>query len=151
MAPPTREGDGGSGVITQDVTFSLSRSCPLGGTLALQGSAHRTFDVDTAVMEAELDGSRSATDCIFAHEDLTITVNGSTVWDAFRRRVQGHPDGPQTTNYSGTWAVERSDGEEWSCEFEIAIVRDPSTHTRTLDAVICGTEVHRSVTWTANE
>jgi hypothetical protein len=151
MAPSTREGEGGSGIITQDVTFSLSRSCPLGGTVAIQGSAHRTFDPATHEMEAEFEGSRSATDCMFAREDLTITVNGSTNWDAFRRRVEGYPDGPQTTHYSGSWAVERSDGEEWSCEFEIAIVRDPSTHTRTLDGVICGTEVHRSVTWTAGE
>jgi hypothetical protein len=151
MAPSTREGDDGSGIITQDVTFSLSRSCPLGGTLAVQGSAHRTFDPATHEMEAQLEGSRSATDCMFAREDLTITVNGSTDWDAFRRRVEGHPDGPQTTHYSGTWAVERSDGEEWACEFEIAIVRDPSTHTRTLDGVICGTEVHRSVIWTVGD
>lgn len=151
VAPSTREGDGGSDVITQDVTFSLSRSCPLGGVFGLQGSAHRTFDRDTGEMEAEFAGSRSATDCTFAREDLTVTVNGSTDWDAFRRRVQGHPDGPQTTNYSGSWMVERSDGEEWSCEFEIAIVRDPSTHTRTLDALICGTEIHRSVTWTIGE
>ena len=151
VSASTTEREGGSGTIVQDVTFSRTRSCPLGGQVSLQGSIHRTFNRDTGVMEAESSGSRTRTDCMFPRDEGTITVNGASQWDAFRRRVFGQPDGPQTTHYSGSWMAVRSDGEERSCSFDIMIVRDPGSHTRTLDGMICGVEVHRTVTWSHGE
>ncbi len=151
VASQTTGEGGGSGTVTQDITFSRSRSCPLGGEVSVQGSIHRTWNAETRVMEAEASGSRTRTECMFANDEFTFTVNGSSSWDASRRRVEGVPDGPQTTHYFGSWHVARSDGEERSCDFDITIVRDPSTHTRTIDGVICGTTVHRSVTWSYDE
>jgi hypothetical protein len=150
-AATTEESGGRSGVVTQDITFSRTRSCPGGGQFHLEGEIHRTFDRDTRVMEAESSGLRSRTDCTFRRGQYTVTVNGIAEWDAFRRRVEGAPDGLQTTHYFGSKSAVRSDGQERSCEFDITIVRDPETHTRTLDGMICGTEVHRSVTWSFGE
>ena len=151
VASSTTGEGGGSGTVTQDITFSRSRSCPLGGDVSVQGTIHRTWNEETRVMEAEASGSRTRNECTFARDELTITVNGSASWDASRRRVDGVPDGLQTTHYYGSWHAARSDGEERSCDFEITIVRDPSTQTRTVDGTICGTEVHRSVTWSHDE
>jgi hypothetical protein len=78
---------------------------------------------------------------------MTITVNGSGHWETFRRWVARRPDGLQTSHYYGSESAVRSDGEQRSCEYDIMIVRDPATHTRSLDGMICGTEVHRTVTW----
>lgn len=145
-ATASRSGDP-SGTVTQDVTFSRTRPCPGGGQIQLEGSIHRTKDFSTGVMEAEAEGSRTRTECTFQRREFSIVVNSSAQWDKFRRRVDGVPDGLQTSHYEGSSLAVRSDGEERSCAFEIDIVRDPETHTRTLDGMICGTEVHRSVSW----
>ncbi len=146
-APQATTDDGEAGTVTRDASFSVTRPCPGGGEFSLEGMIHLTFDRDTGVMEAELSGSRTRTDCVFPAAGMTVTVNGSASWEAFRRRVDGRPDGPQTTRYYGSWTAVRSDGEERSCDFDVTIVRDPDTHTRTLDGTICGNEVHLSVTW----
>lgn len=145
-ASTTGEGET-TGTETRDVTFSRTRSCPGGGQVQVEGSLHVTLDRETRTVEAEASGSRTRTDCVFHRAEHTVKVNAFSQWDAFRRRVEGSPDGPQTTHYSGSWMVVRDDGEERSCEFDITIVRDPASRTRTLDGVICGTTVHRSVTW----
>lgn len=132
---------------TKTVTFSRTRSCPGGGQLAVEGTIQRSFDPATGVMEARSSGSRTRTDCTFPRRQMTITVNSSSQWETFRRRVNGVPEGLQTSHYFGSVHAVRSDGEERSCEFDIAIVRDPENHTRTLDGIICGTTVHRSVSW----
>jgi len=103
------------------------------------------------VTEADAEGSRTRSQCTFQRHEYTIAVNGTCEWDKFRRRIDGVPDGLQTSHYLGSLHAVRSDGEERSCEFEISIVRDPETHTRTLDGTICGTEVHRSVIWSYEE
>jgi len=142
--PPT-------GTVTREVTFSRTRPCPGNGRFHLEGTIRRTYDFDTHVMEAESSGLRSRTDCVFPRGDMTITVNDTANWETDRRRVDGRPDGPQTSHYYGSTSAVRSDGEERSCEYDVTIVRDPDTHTRTLDGMICGTEVHRSVTWSHGE
>jgi len=150
VASASRSGEG-SGTVTQDITFSRTRPCPGGGQIQLEGSIHRTKDLATGVMEAEAAGSRTRNECTFQRREFTIVVNSSAQWDKFRRRIDGVPDGLQTSYYEGSSHAVRSDGEERSCEFEITIVRDPEAHTRTLDGMICGTEVHRSVTWSYEE
>jgi len=142
--PPT-------GTVTKEVTFSRTRPCPGDGTFHLEGTIRRTYNFDTHVMEAESSGVRTRTDCVFPRGDMTITVNDSAHWETDRRRVDGLPDGPQTSHYYGSTSAVRSDGEERSCEYDITIVRNPDAHSRTLDGMICGTEVHRSVTWSHGE
>jgi len=148
---PSTTGDGGGVSGTRTVTFSRSRACPGGGQMSMAGTLIRTFDADTGVMEAESSGTRTRDDCTFARGETTITVNAQSQWDSFRRRVDGVPDGLQTSHYYGSKHVVRSDGHERSCEFDVTVVRDPATHSRTLDGFVCGTEVHRTVTWSFDE
>jgi hypothetical protein len=149
-AEPATSG-GGSGTVTKDVEFSLTRPCLGGGQFSMEGTLHRSFNFETGEMEAQSLGTRTRTDCTYTGEEFTFTVNSEDNWELFRRRVNGRPDGPQTSSYWGSVTVMRSDGAERSCDYEIDIVRDPETHTRTLDGLICNTEVHRSVTWSHEE
>ena len=142
---------GTSGTATREITFSRSRSCRGGGTFEVEGRIRLTFDRETGVMEAEGSGTRTRTDCTFARESHTYTVNGSARWEIFRRRVHGVPDGPQTSHWYGSFGVVRSDGAERFCEFDITVVRDPEARTRTLEGTICGTTVTRTVTWTRGD
>ena len=136
------------GTITDERSFSRSRTCPAGGTFEVEGSMVRTVPPETRTMELVASGGSAATDCAFLRNDLTVTINGSSEWDAFRRRVDGVPDGLQTSHHAGSWSVVRSDGEERSCSYSITVVRDPETHTRTVDGTMCDTSFHRVVTWT---
>ena len=146
-----RSADGGSGVITTDITFQRTRSCPAGGQVVVDGAIHRTYDIAAREMEATLAGSRARTDCAFVRDDLTITVNGTAQFDAYRHRIDRRPDGPQTTSYSGSFTAVRSDGEERSCEFSIEVVRDPTAHSRSIDAWICGDHFTRTTSWTPGD
>lgn len=149
MAAPAPGGGGVSG--TDERTFNRTRSCPAGGELSVSGTILRTFDAESGVMEAQSSGNRTRTDCAFVRNDLTITVNGSSEWEHFRRRVDGQPDGPQTSHYVGSWTAVRSDGEERSCTFEYSVVRDPDSRTRTVEGTMCGKRMHRGVGWGLNE
>ena len=137
-----------SAVVTDERSFSRSRTCPAGGTFDVEGSMIRTIDTETRTMELEASGGSAATDCAFLRNDLTVTINGSSEWDAFRRRVGGAFDGPQTSHHAGSWTVVRSDGEERSCSYQITVVRDPEARTRTVEGTVCDTSFTRVVSWT---
>jgi len=140
-------GRAGDEPITIDISFDVSRPCPLGGEVSIEGNMHRTFDPATVTSEATFSGNKTLTDCAFMKEEHVITVNGAAQWDAFRRWVDFRPDGLQTTSYSGSVVAVRDDGEQRSCEFSVEAVRDPATRTRTVTATICGNEFNSTVTW----
>jgi len=128
-------------------SFSRSRPCPGEGTFHVEGTIVRSYWPASAVLEAEASGSRTRTDCVFPRGELTVTVNSTSNWEIVRRRVEGLPDGPQTSDYSGSFSFVRSDGHERSCEFEIHVVRDPEAGTRTVEGTMCETRFSRTVTW----
>lgn len=130
-----------------DTTFTRTYDCPAGGQIVWQGTEHRTYDPATRTVEAQFEGTRVTTDCARVRGSLTTVVNGSAQWDAFRRRVDGRPDGLQTSHQVGSWSAARSDGATKSCDFDLTIVRDPAAMTRTLQGTICGAIVHRVTSW----
>ena len=133
--------------LTQDVTFNRTRSCPAGGRIEVSGTIHRSYDPDTTVMEADISGSRTRTDCTFGFGPMTLTVNGSSQWEVHRRRVGGEPDGPQTGRFSGSLTLTRSDGTERTCDFDYTILRDPATDTREINGTMCGSHIGHKVPW----
>ena len=145
-AATTDEG-GPSGVIIEERTFRRTQPCPLGGQMTIEGSMVREFDRATRVMLIDSSGSRTRTDCAFPNGEMVVTVNSLDAFEESRRRVEGQPDGPQTSHYYGTIDVVRSDGEEHFCEYDYTIVRDPETQTRTIDGTICGGRARKGVPW----
>lgn len=140
-------GAGPGGTIVVDVAFSRTRSCPLGGEVAIEGEMHDTFETATFTRETTLGGTKTITQCSFRKHGQTVTVDGGAEWDAFRRRVAGHPDGLQTASYAGSITAVREDGTTRSCEFSVEAVRDPDAHTRTVTVSICGNTFTRTVSW----
>ena len=136
--------------VTTEKTFSGTRPCPEGGELTVEGSIVRMWDSETGVMEASISGSRTRTDCVFSRGDMTITVNGGSMWDKFRRRIDGVPDGLQTSHYSGSWIAVSSAGDERSCTFDYTVVRDPETQTRTVDGTMCANRMSRRMGWNSS-
>ena len=133
--------------ITEEIAFSRSRSCPAGGETSVEGTLQRMLDPDTGLMEASFSGTRTRSDCAFVQNELVVTVNGSATLEWFRRRIDGLPDGPQTTSVAGFVDVTRSDGAERSCEFSFDFVRDPSEGIRSMSGTMCGVSVTRTVSW----
>jgi hypothetical protein len=133
--------------VSVEKSFSRTRTCPAGGELTVEASIARTWDPDTGVMEAVISGSRTRTDCAFARGDTIITVNGGSMWEKFRRRVHGVPDGLQISSYSGSWVAVSSTGEERSCSFDYTVVRDPDTQTRTVEGTMCSNRLSRRMSW----
>ncbi|MGI9628660.1 MAG: hypothetical protein ACR2QM_17630 [Longimicrobiales bacterium] len=136
-------------VVVTDRTFSVTRTCPEGGSAMWDGSAHREFDTETGVMTGSFTGTRTRTDCAFARGEFTITVNGSGTWTKERRRLDGQLDGLQTSTHVGSFTALRSDGAERSCGFDVTIVRDPDARTVTIDGTMCAAIIHRVRNWNA--
>lgn len=141
----------GGGSITRSV--NATRSCPAGGAMTIQGSLTRTRENSggSSVVEVEASGNQSAADCTFVREELTVTLNGASQWQHFRRWVDGVFDGPQTSSYSGSWHALASNGQERSCEFDFTVVRDPGAHTRTIEGTLCGFRMRRHVDWSPRD
>jgi len=133
--------------VTAEKSFTRTRTCPAGGELTVSASISRTWDPDTGVMEAVISGSRTRTDCAFTRGDTVITVNGGSMWEKFRRRVNGLPDGLQVSSYSGSWVAVSSTGEERSCAFDYTVVRDPDTQTRTVEGTMCSNRLNHRMSW----
>ena len=146
-AGATADEGGPSGVVIEERTFRRTQPCPLGGQMTVEGRIVREFDRATRVMEIEASGSRTRTDCAFPQGEMVVTANSLDAFEESRRRVEGQPDGPQTSHYYGSIDIERSDGEEHFCEYDYTIVRDPETHTRTIDGTICGGRARKGVPW----
>ncbi len=134
-------------VVTEEFSFSRTRDCPAGGEMTVEGQMTRTWDSETHTMEGSFSGSRTMVDCAFHRGEYTITINGAATWEATRRRVNGRPDGPQTTHIAGEFHAVRSDGEEKTCSFEVTIVRDPDAMTREMTGNFCGDFFRRVVAW----
>ena len=141
------ESEGTSAASVIERSFSRTRSCPVSGEMSVMGSFTRTADHETGVVELLASGGRTASDCAFPHEENIVTVNGSSEWDLFRRRVNGQPDGLQTSNYAGMWTASSSTGAERNCSFAFSAVRDPAANTITVEGTFCGNRIRRVLGW----
>lgn len=117
-----------------------ARSCPAGGSLDIDGEV--SFSFGGGVLELSFEAVKSMDDCSFERGDDVLTVNGEVEISGSRRRVDGEPSGPQTTEVEGSLAVTRaSTGETRECEIDISSVFDPETGSREVTGSFCGHDV----------
>jgi hypothetical protein len=129
--------------------FSRSRPCAAGGTIELDGTVDRERHGDGTV-EATITGTRQQVDCARTREDVTIVINGSGSFEAYRKRVDGEPVGNQTTSYAGSFEWVRTRGEETrsgTCEYSLESVRQPDAMKVRVTGTMCGREVDREREW----
>ncbi|MFQ5889645.1 MAG: hypothetical protein ACE5JR_06290 [Gemmatimonadota bacterium] len=139
-------------LIVTDITFTRTRSCPLGGEVELAGEMHRERDTDTNTLTVEFEADKTPDHCSYAIPSGTISISGNPniAISGFRMRVNGVPTGLQTTTYVGSFTWEKSAGASGTCEVDISSVLDPENHTRTVSGTFCGRIVDRTVTWDAS-
>lgn len=129
--------------------FSRSRSCPAGGSIEIRGTVSRTQNGDGTV-EATLTGTRSQVECARTRGEVTLVIDGTGVFEAYRKRVNGEPVGNQTTSYSGSFDWTRTRGDEirtGSCTYDLESVRNPDSMKVRVTGTICDREIDRERDW----
>ncbi len=132
-----------------------TRDCPAGGTVTVWGEVGRV-DHGEGVVEFSMEGHRRRSAC--AHQRRAVRVEISSTGapayetlEAYRKKVNGRPTGPQTTHYSGEfdWVKYRGDQEvkRGHCTFDVSSERRPDAGKRKVWGVICGREFSREVSW----
>lgn len=126
--------------------FSRTRECPAGGSLTVAGQIDRTRNGEGTV-EIDVTGTGTWAACARLRRELTVTVDGGFTFEAYRKRVNGAPVGPQTSHKAGSFTWTRSDGKSGQCSFDLTSTRNPDAGTRTLTGTMCGREIDRTVDW----
>ena len=146
----------GSG--TDEVTFTRTRSCALGGEVLVEGTLTREWVAETRHVTVDVAATKTHVDCTFPvrsstdtdiGEPITITLNGNpnVAITAHREREQGYFVGLQTMSHVGSIAWEKSDGTSGTCEIDIQAVIDPDAQTRTVTGTVCDRTFERTWSW----
>jgi len=146
----------GSG--TDEVSFTRTRTCALGGEVVVEGTLIREWVAETRHVTVDVSATKTHVDCSFpvrsgaeteSGEAITITLNGNpnVVLTAHREREQGYFVGLQTMSHVGSVAWEKSDGTSGTCEIDIQAVIDPDAQTRTVTGTVCDRSFERTWSW----
>ncbi len=137
-------------------TFERSRPCHDGGTLTIGGTSTSTWDAQAVTYDVVVpapDGSPSGTAtraaCAYTREDgVVITLTGEGTWTHERHYLDYAPTGTWITTFAGSYAWERSTGEEGDCTYDLTRTVDTAANTRRLTGTSCdGTVVDRTDAW----
>ena len=133
--------------VTWERTFSVTRTCPAGGTVTSSGS--NTGDIDeNGDGTVEISHVLAMEDCARTRDAVTITVNTDpdltmtgTVTIENGQRTGG------TFTKTGTFLWETSDGRSGSCEVDLTITWDGNSgwhhgQLRGLKGNVCGRDVN---------
>jgi len=146
-------GESGSAAVSAPVnfsnTFSISKPCPKGGTVALAGTTSGTGDAATHSLNVETIATRTDASCAFQtkHGVVTITGNPNIQYDGKLNIVNGAFSGLQTQTHKGSFTWARGEFSE-TCAVDLASSWDPATHTVKVAGTFCGVNV--DVTRTRN-
>lgn len=143
---------GGAASVSADVhsrEFSRSRDCPAGGSIEIEGVVELIRNGEGTV-EATIIGTRDQVNCARTRDDVTLVIDGSGSFEAYRKRVNGEPVGNQTTAYAGTFDWTKTRGDEvrtGSCDYSLESIRQPDAMKVKVTGTICGREIDRERDW----
>lgn len=143
---------------TDEVTFTRTRTCALGGEVVVEGTLTREWVAETRHVTVDVAATKTHADCTFpvrsdadtdTGDPITITLNGNPdiAITAHREREMGYFVGLQTMSHVGSIAWEKSDGTSGTCDIDIQAVIDPDAQTRTVTGSVCGRTFSRSWSW----
>ncbi len=142
-------GPAGVAAAAEEREFERSRPCSAGGTIELSGTINRTQNGEGTV-EATIEGTRTQNECARTREDVTMVVDGSGSFSAYRKRVNGEPVGNQTSSYEGSFDWTRTRGDEvrtGTCTYRLESVRNPDSGKVRVSGMICDREIDRERDW----
>jgi hypothetical protein len=131
--------------VTTEFEFSRSRPCRNGGQILAEGSGVHVADRETGVVTIDFSGDKTIDNCARARGDVVITINGGGTFQGHRMKVHGRYEGLQTNDQEGRFEWESSDGRSGECGYEIHVVWDPATHSKTITGFVCDRQIGRSV------
>lgn len=132
--------------ITTEFEFTRTRPCRNGGQIVATGTGTHVVDRETGSVTVDVSGEKAIERCARARGDLVITIDGGGTFDGHRHKENGQYVGLQTNDQEGRFTWETSDGRSGECGYEIHVVWDPATHTKTITGFICDHEIDRTVT-----
>jgi hypothetical protein len=133
--------------------FERTRRCG-DGLVTVWGEIERVRHGE-GVVEYFIEGNRTRDDCTHVRGPFTIVIDTPEgkpdTLEAYRKRNNGQPIGPQTTTYAGEFDWQKWEGEtlvrEGHCDFELTSVRNPDSMKRSVTGTICGREVDWERDW----
>lgn len=138
-----------SAPVNFDNTFSISKPCPKGGSVALAGRTVGTGDAATHSLNVETTATRTDAACAFESKHGIVTINGkpNIAYDGKLNIVNGQLSGLQTQTHKGSFTWART-GFSGTCNVDLTSSFDPATHTVAVSGDFCGVTVN--VTRTRN-
>jgi hypothetical protein len=132
-----------SAPITFDNSFSVSKDCPKGGSVAIAGTIAGTGDQTTHSLTVEANATRTDASCAFQTKNGVLTLNGNPniAYKGNLNIVNGALSGLQTQTHKGSFTWARPGGSG-SCDVDLASSFDPATHTATVTGMFCGFTVN---------
>lgn len=134
-------------------SFTLTRSCPAGGSLTVAGTVNGELDQETRSGTINVEKTIALNECARSRGEHTLTLNTAedapiSVEGVIEVQSGHHVSGSFTKQGSFTWS--KSNGDSGSCELDLAITwsRDGNTFTHTVTGTICSREVNRTTTRT---
>jgi hypothetical protein len=126
-----------------------SHPCPTAGRITVGLEAVLVWDRDTKAGELNSTGSLTHDACAFPHEGLTLTVTGnpSLTVTSHAATASGRPDGPWTSDASGSFSWSASDGRSGTCGIDVSTISDFDTRSRTVQGEVCGHTIDQTITW----
>ncbi len=132
--------------ITTEFEFTRTRACRNGGQIVASGTGTHIADRETGIVTLDFSGDKSIEDCARARGDVIITLNGAGTFEGHRQKEHGQYVGLQTNDQQGRFEWATSDGRSGECGYEIHVVWDPATHTKSITGSICDHDIDRTVT-----
>jgi len=121
--------------------FTVTRQCPKGGQVVIDGTTTGTGDRTTHSLTLHTVATRTDTDCAFETRNGVLTLNGSIDYDGNLTIVNGALSGLQTQTHEGSFTWARN-GASDTCDVDVTSSYDPATHTVTVTGTFCDRTVN---------
>lgn len=124
-------------------TFSVTKQCPLGGTVVIAGTIVGTGDQTTRSLTVAANATRTDAGCAFQTEDGVLTLNGNPniAYTGNLNIVNGMLTGLQTQTHKGSFKWARPGGSG-TCDVDLSSSYDPATHIATVTGTFCGKTIN---------
>ena len=130
-----------SAPITINNHFTVTKQCPKGGNVVIDGTVVGTGDRTTHDLTLQTNATRADTNCAFDTRDGVLTLSGNIAYTGNLNIVNGLLSGVQTQTHKGSFTWARIGGSG-SCDVDLTSSFDPATHTATVTGTFCGHTVN---------
>jgi hypothetical protein len=126
-------------LITTTTTFSRTRTCPVSGSVKVDGTVVLSADRAARSASSQYTATRIEQACTLnLRSGGTITINGnpSTAVTGSWSVTNGVP-GIRTVTQKGSFTWSRSTGQNGTCTVDLTATWDPATHTHRVQGTFC--------------